>query len=101
MLVSHQIYVKAPQQNSLGEATLRKGHTMFFEEQNRAITPELYIFLQLFQSSLRLKKDIAERKQYPLKRAFGLTIHKAKGMTLNRYVNYYSSFMFQNLDISN
>lgn len=30
------------------------------------------------------KADIAEREQFPLKPAFGLTIHKAQGMTLFR-----------------
>ncbi|WAR18361.1 PIF1-like protein [Mya arenaria] len=31
-----------------------------------------------------LNTNIAEREQYPLKPAFGLTIHKAQGMSLNR-----------------
>ncbi|XP_060595521.1 uncharacterized protein LOC132749678 [Ruditapes philippinarum] len=34
--------------------------------------------------SQRLNTDIAVREQYPLKPAFGRTIHKAQGMTLNR-----------------
>ncbi|XP_060594248.1 ATP-dependent DNA helicase PIF1-like, partial [Ruditapes philippinarum] len=32
--------------------------------------------------SPRLNRDLATRQQYPLKPAFGLTIHKAQGMTL-------------------
>lgn len=34
--------------------------------------------------SPRLNTNTAVREQYPLKLAFGLTIHKAQGMTLNR-----------------
>ena len=32
-----------------------------------------------------LNTDIAVREQYPLKLGFGLTIHKAQGMTLSRF----------------
>ncbi|XP_060588832.1 uncharacterized protein LOC132744216 [Ruditapes philippinarum] len=41
-----------------------------------------YIYVSVY--SPRLNTDIAVREQYPLKPAFGLTIHKAQGMTLNR-----------------
>ncbi|KAH3739899.1 hypothetical protein DPMN_046589 [Dreissena polymorpha] len=34
-----------------------------------------------------MNESRAWRKQYPLKLAFGLTIHKAQGMTLDRYSN--------------
>jgi ATP-dependent exoDNAse (exonuclease V) alpha subunit len=42
-------------------------------------------FLHVSVYDPRQNKDIAVREQFPIKLAYGITIHKAQGMTLERY----------------
>jgi ATP-dependent exoDNAse (exonuclease V) alpha subunit len=43
-----------------------------------------YISISVFDSACNKNIAEREREQYPIKPAFGLTIHKAQGMSLDR-----------------